>query len=190
MAERRITTVIVQVLSRNWWLLLIRGVLAICFAIAAFFLPGVAAFALVLAFGLWAGLDGIVAIVAAFGPNPHHRWVLILEGIVGIAAAVITFWHPFLVAFVLLLVIAWWAIITGILEIVAAVQLRKEISDEWWLIIAGLASILFGILMFMNPRAGALAVVWIVALYALIFGVVLIGLSMRLRKIGTRLPAT
>jgi uncharacterized membrane protein HdeD (DUF308 family) len=168
---------------------LIRGILAIAFAIAAFAIPGLALVALILAFGLWAAFDGILAIVAAFGPNVHHRWVLLLEGIVGIAAAVVTFRYPGITALVLLLVIASWAVVTGVLEIVAAIQLRKEIDDEWWLIIAGAASILFGILLFLNPGAGAVAVVWIIALYAAVFGIVLIGLSLRLRRVFAHTPA-
>ena len=189
MAGKEGYDVFVQVLGRNWWTLLIRGILAVAFAIAAFAIPGLALSALVLAFGIWAALDGIFAIVSMFGPNAHHRWVLLLEGIVGIAAAVVTFRYPFITALVLLFIIAWWAIITGVLEIVAAIQMRREISDEWWLIIAGAASILFGILLFLNPGAGALAVVWIIGLYAAVFGIVLIGLSLRLRRAVGHAPA-
>ena len=111
-----------EVLARNWWLLLLRGVLAIAFAIVAFAEPGIALFALVLAFGLWAGLDGIFALGAGFGPNAHHRWVFILEGIIGIGAAIVAFRYPGITALTLLLLIAWWAIVTGVLEIIAAIQ--------------------------------------------------------------------
>jgi len=175
----------VTVLARNWWLLLLRGVLAIAFAIAAFLLPGIALFALILTFGVWAALDGAFALIAAFGPNVHHRWVLVLEGIVGLAAGFVAFRYPGLTGITLLLLIAWWAIVTGVLEIVAAIQLRKQIDDEWWLVLAGAASILFGILLLVNPGPGALAVLWIIGFYALLFGVTLIMLSFRLRKIAS-----
>lgn len=172
-----------EVLARNWWLLLIRGILAIAFAIAAFALPGIALYALVLAFGLWAGLDGIFALGAGLGPNVHRRWIFLLEGVIGIAAAIVAFRYPGITALTLLLLIAWWAIVTGVLEIIAAIQLRKVIDDEWWLILAGVASIIFGILLFMNPGPGAVAVLWIIGIYAAVFGVMLIGLSFRLRKL-------
>jgi len=175
-----------EALARNWWLLLIRGVLAIAFAVVAFAWPGIALPALILAFGLWAGLDGIFALGTALGPNVHHRWVFLLEGVVGIAAAIITFRYPNETAFVLLLFIAWWAIVTGVLEIVAAIQLRKVIDDEWWLILAGVASIIFGILLILNPGPGALAVLWIIGIYAAVFGVTLIGLSLRLRRMAPK----
>jgi uncharacterized membrane protein HdeD (DUF308 family) len=178
-----------DVLGRNWWLLLLRGILAIGFAIVAFAMPGIALFALVLAFGLWAGLDGIFALVAAFGPNVERRWVFLLEGVVGIAAAIIAFRYPGITGLTLLFVIAWWAIVTGVLEVIAAIQLRKQIDNEWWLILAGVASIIFGVLLFMNPGPGALAVLWIIGIYAAVFGVVLIGLSLRLRKVAVQ-PAT
>ena len=175
---------IVEVLSRNWWLLLLRGVLAIIFAIVVFAEPGIALYALVLAFGLWAGLDGLFAFGAGLGPNVHHRWVFLLEGVVGVAAAILTFLYPGITALVLLFVIAWWALVTGVLEIVAAFQLRKTMANEWWLVLAGIASIIFGILLFVHPGAGALAVLWVIAVYAAIFGVVLIGLSLRLRRVA------
>jgi uncharacterized membrane protein HdeD (DUF308 family) len=178
--------VMIEVLSRNWWLLLLRGILAIAFGVAAFALPGIALVALVLAFGLWAGLDGIFALASAFGPSAHNRWLFLLEGVVGIAAAIVAFRFPGITALTLLFIIAWWAVVTGIIEIVAAIQLRKQIDDEWWLILAGAASIIFGILLFLNPGAGAIAVLWIIGLYAAVFGVVLIGLSLRLRRFAAR----
>lgn len=175
---------ILEVLGRNWWLVLLRGLLAVIFAICVFAWPGIALFALILAFGLWAGIDGIFALFAAFGPNVQHRWVFVLEGIVGIAAAIVAFRYPGLTGLTLLFLIAWWAIVTGVLEIIAAFQLRQKINDEWWLILAGAASILFGILLLMNPGPGALAVLWIIAIYAAVFGIALIVLSFRLRKVA------
>jgi uncharacterized membrane protein HdeD (DUF308 family) len=172
-------------LARNWWLLLLRGIAALAFGIATFLVPGVAIAALVLAFGLWAAVDGAFALIAAFGPNAHHRVILILEGIVGLGAAFVTFRYPLLTGITLLYLIAWWAIVTGVLEIVAAVQLRKQIDDEWWLIVAGALSILFGVLLLINPGSGALAVLWIIGFYAILFGVSMVLLSFRLRKINT-----
>jgi uncharacterized membrane protein HdeD (DUF308 family) len=175
---------ILEVLGRNWWLVLLRGLLAVIFAICAFAWPGTMLVALILVFGLWAGIDGIFALFAAFGPNVQHRWVFILEGIVGIAAAIVAFRYPGLTGLTLVFLIAWWAIVTGVLEIIAAFQLRQKINDEWWLILAGAASILFGILLLRNPFAGALAVVWILGVYAAVFGIAMIVLSFRLRKVA------
>jgi uncharacterized membrane protein HdeD (DUF308 family) len=173
----------VHALARNWWIFLLRGLLAIAFALIAFIWPAAAGLALVILFGAWAFVDGIFALGSAiFGKNVQHRWLLVLEGIVGVVAGLVVWFWPGLAAFTLLLFIAWWAIITGILEIFYAIQLRKTITNEWLYILAGLASVIFGGLIIWHPWAGAFAVIWIIAAYAAIFGILLIGFSMRLRS--------
>ena len=174
----------VHVLTRNWWLVLIRGILAVVFGILAFLWPGATILAIGILFGAYALVDGIFAILMTFrAAGSHERWwPFLLEGIVGIAIAAITWYDVGITLLALYLTIAAWAFLTGIFEIVAAVQLRKQISNEIWLIIGGIASILFGILMIWRPLAGALAVIWIIAAYAVIFGFILIAFSLRLRS--------
>jgi uncharacterized membrane protein HdeD (DUF308 family) len=174
----------VDVLARNWWALVLRGVAAIVFGLLAFFVPGAALFALVLLFGAYSLVDGILAVFAAVrAAQSHTRWTsLALEGVVGILVGLVTFFWPHLTALALVYVIAFWAIVTGILELVAAVQLRKHIQNEWLLVLGGLLSLVFGAWIAFEPGGGALAVVWIIAWYAILFGVILIGLGFRLRS--------
>lgn len=173
------------VLARNWWALAIRGIAAIIFGILAFIWPGSALVVLVLLFGAYALVDGIFAIVAAVTGHaqPANFWALILEGVVGIIIGLVTFFWPGLTAIALLYVIAAWALITGVLEVIMAVRLRREISNEWLLGLSGLASIIFGLLLVIFPGTGALAVIWLIAAYAIIFGIILLGLALRVRGI-------
>jgi len=173
----------VHVLARNWWALLIRGIAAVIFGILAFLWPGNTIVVLVILFGAYAFVDGVFAIVAAVrAAQAHERWwPFVLEGIVGLLIAAVTIYDLRLTAIALYFTIAAWAFITGILEISAAIQLRKTIANEWLLILAGICSILFGVLMLWHPIAAALAIVWIIATYAVVFGVIMIALAFRLR---------
>ena len=142
-----------------WWVLLLRGVLAILFGIAAYAWPGMTLVTLLTLFGAFAFVDGIFNVFHAFsGRKEDERWwVLLLEGLLGIAIGVITFQAPEITATVLILYIGFWAMATGVLRIVLAVRLRKEIEGEWWMALAGLAGIVFGVFMVARPGAGALA---------------------------------
>jgi uncharacterized membrane protein HdeD (DUF308 family) len=170
-------------LARNWWVLALRGVVAILFGIIAFIWPGLTLISLVLLFGAYAFLDGIFSIIAAWrGRETNERWwALLLEGILGLAAGVIAFVWPGAAAVGLLYVIAAWAILTGILEIVAAIRLRQEIDNEWLLGLTGVASIIFGLLLAIWPGAGLLTLTWIIGGYAIAFGVLMLLLAFRLR---------
>ncbi len=172
-----------EALVPNWWLIALRGVVAIIFAFCTFFAPEISLTALVLLFGAYALADGAFAIAAALRGRGSNEtwWLLILEGIAGIATGIAAALWPGITALALLYVIAIWAIITGGFEIAAAVRLRKVITREWLLGIAGLASIVFGVLLLLFPGPGALAVVFWIGAYALVSGSLMIGLGMRLR---------
>ena len=173
-------------LGRNWWLLLLRGLVAIVFALLTWAQPGVSLAALVLVFGIYVLADGLLGVWSAIAKrrDNRHWWVLLLWGLVGIVVGVMTFIMPGITGLVLLMYIAAWAVITGVLQIVAAIRLRKEIKGEWLLILSGLVSVAFGVLLFLQPGAGALAVAWIIAAYAFIFGVLMVLLAFKVRKLG------
>jgi uncharacterized membrane protein HdeD (DUF308 family) len=170
-----------HLLARYWWVLALRGVLAVLFGLFAFFIPGITLLSLVLLFGAYVLLDGIFDLVAATR-SPSHHWALVLEGIVGIIAGILTFLWPGITAMVLLYLIAFWAIFTGVLEIIAGIRLRQVLSDEIWLILMGVLSLLFGLFILIFPSAGALAVVYWIGAYALLFGIMLLALAFRLRS--------
>ncbi len=174
----------VDVLARNWWALLIRGLAAILFGLFALIFPVAAGAALVILFGAYAFVDGIFAIISAVrAAEAHQRWgAFLFEGIVGLIVAAIVFFEPRAAAIGLYITIAIWAVVTGILEIVAAVQLRKVLPNDWLLLLGGIASILFGILMIVYPLAGALTVIWLIGAYAIVFGVIMVGFSFRMRS--------
>lgn len=174
----------IQAVARNWWTLALRGLAAVLFGLATFVWPDITLFVLVLMFGAYAFVDGIFALVAAFSDRAGKQrwWVLLLEGLAGIAAGILTFIWPGMTAFVLLYLIAAWAIVTGIFEVIAAIRLRREIEGEWLLALGGIASIIFGILMVIWPGAGALTVVWLIGSYAFVFGLLMIFLAFRLRS--------
>jgi uncharacterized membrane protein HdeD (DUF308 family) len=171
------------ILAKNWWSILLRGIAAILFAVIAVISPGITLRALVLLFGAYALIDGILSIVAAVrAAQAHERWlVLVLEGLAGIATSIVTVVWPIVTLLVLVVLIAAWALVTGILEIVAAVRLRKVIRGEWLLALTGVASILLGALLIAMPLTGALALALLMGAYALVFGVLLIALAFRLR---------
>src|ERR1700691_901622 len=167
-------------LAANWWALALRGLVAVLFGLLTFFLPGITLVTLVLLFGAYALFDGVFNVMAFFRVA-SHQWALLIEGVIGIVAGVLTFAWPAITAIVLLYVIAFWAILTGILEIVAGIRLRKVITNEWLLLVVGVLSILFGLLILFAPGAGALAIVLWIGAYALVFGIFLLALAFRLR---------
>jgi uncharacterized membrane protein HdeD (DUF308 family) len=167
-------------LARNWWALALRGLAAVLFGLLTFFVPGITLVTLVLLFGAYAMVDGIFNVIAFFRVLSHH-WALLIEGLIGIAAGIVTFAWPAITAIALLYVIAFWAIFTGIFEIIAGIRLRKAIRNEWLLLLIGVLSLLFGILILLAPGAGALTIILWIGAYAFLFGVVLLALAFRLR---------
>ncbi|HEY1370964.1 MAG TPA: HdeD family acid-resistance protein [Candidatus Binatia bacterium] len=170
-------------LASNWWVVLLRGIAGIVFGIATFFAPAISLAFLVLLFGAYALVDGVLTLISAVRNTTNRRWwVLLIEGLVGVIAGIITFVWPGITAVALLYVIAAWALITGALEIAEAIRLRKVIDNEWLLVLSGIVSIALGVLLAMFPGPGALAVVLWIGAYALIFGILLVGLGFRLRS--------
>jgi uncharacterized membrane protein HdeD (DUF308 family) len=172
-------------LAENWWLLLLRGIAAIAFGVLAFTWPGLTLLTLTLMWGIYAIADGALALWAAIagrGGEIAPRWWLAVVGIAGILAGLLTFVWPDMTALVLLMFIASWAIVIGALQIWGAIRLRKEIPDEWLLGLSGVLSVAFGVLMFAQPGAGALAVIWLIGWFAILAGCVYIALSFQLKK--------
>jgi len=173
-------------LTNNWSVLFLRGVIAILFAVCALAKPGLSLAALILLFGGYTFVDGVLHLIAAFRSGGGNWWALMLAGIFGIGAGVVMFSYPGLTALSLLYYIGFWSIASGVAEIIAAVRLRKEIEGEWRLALAGLLAVMFGIFFVVAPGAGALGLLMVIAVYAFGTGVVLILLGFKLRALGKR----
>lgn len=171
-------------LAKNWWLLLLRGIASIVFGVLAFAWPGLTLVTLVLFYGAFALVDGVIALVAAFsgGAKPAPTWWLVVVGLLGIAAGIATFLMPGITALLLIIFMGAWALVHGIFEIVGAIQLRKEIDNEWMLILSGIVSVLFGLIVLIAPGAGALGLIWAIAAYSIVFGITFIALALRLKN--------
>ncbi len=173
-------------LARNWWLVALRGTLAVIFGMAAFVWPGVTFEVLVLLFGAYAFVDGVL--VLSFGlmaaGDGEQWWPLVLSGIFGIGLGVLTFARPETMALALVYVAGFWAIVTGLLEIVAAIRLRDVVSGEWLMGLGGVLSIIFGVLVVAQPNSGALALVYLFGFYAILAGISQVALGFRLRGLG------
>ena len=183
----RVPVIDLESLTRNWWALALRGVAGILFGIITFLWPGISLAALVFLFGAYAFADGVLSIVSAVRRRAGDRWwLLLLQGIVGIGAGVVTLFWPGITALALLAVIAAWALIGGALQVAAAIRLRKVITGEWLLALGGVLSIALGVLLLIFPGPGALALVLWTGAYAFVFGIVLLVLGFKLR--GLRSP--
>ncbi len=174
-------------LAKKWWVLALRGILLIVIGLLAFVSPLV----WVTFVGIYMLIDGMVMLVSGFGDQPsgESRWPLIIVGILGLLAGLIVLWNPALGGITLTIVIAAWAIVTGILTIIAAIRVREEIDNEWWLIISGVLAIIFGILVFQNVLAGILTIAWVFGIFAIVAGILSIALAFRVRDFGTTIGA-
>jgi uncharacterized membrane protein HdeD (DUF308 family) len=173
----------------SWWTVLLRGIVTIAFGLAAFAWPGLTAATLVLMFGFYALADGAFSLLAAIGGRRHgeDRWLLALEGVIGIWAGVVTLRAPQITAAMLVFFISIWAMATGFLRIAAAMRLRKEISGELWLVLSGILSVAFALMLMLRPDVGAIGLIWIIASYALILGLfeILLGVELRGARTAT-----
>jgi len=175
---------VVHAFKLNWWLLALRGLVAVLFGVLAFMWPGATLITLVWLFGAFALVNGILSLVlAAKTPKGYPKvGSLIFGGLLGILAGLLAFVMPGITALGLLILIAAWAIVTGIMELVAAVKLRKIINNEWLLVLAGIASVVFGVLLLFQPAAGALVLIWWIGAWALLSGILLMILAFRMRN--------
>ncbi|HEY4449267.1 MAG TPA: HdeD family acid-resistance protein [Steroidobacteraceae bacterium] len=173
-----------DILSRYWWMTLLRGIFWILFGIVIFARPGISLLSLTFALGVVMFVDGIINAANAFSGRKEHDdwWVLLLVGLAGIGIGLLTFYNPAATALAVVLYVAIWAIATGLLEIVAAVRLRKQIEGEFWLALAGIASVVFGVLLAARPGVGALTILWLIGVYAIAFGVILLLLAFKVRS--------
>lgn len=173
-------------MARWWWTFIVRGVLAIAFGILAFLSPQWGIFVLVGLFAAWALIDGAGSLIAGWSGRGRDKnwWLEILEGVVSIVAGLVALLLPTFAAEVLVIIIGAWAIVTGVFEIYMAFRLREQIEGELWMGLAGVASILFGLILFLFPGAGALSVVWLIGSFAIVFGIFLVILGVRLRRVN------
>jgi uncharacterized membrane protein HdeD (DUF308 family) len=171
--------------SRYWWVPVLRGLVAIALAVFAFVWPLATIAALVLVFGAVALVDGILAIAAGIAArrSTSDWWVLLVQGFVGISIGVLAVLYPSVTALAFVVLIALWAIGLGVLQVVAAVRLRRDISGGWWLALGGILGIAFGILLVCNPVQGGLAVVWLVGVFGMLWGAMLIIGGFDLRRL-------
>ncbi|HKP05248.1 MAG TPA: HdeD family acid-resistance protein [Chthoniobacterales bacterium] len=177
---------VADTLSHNWWLLALRGLTAVIFGVLTFIWPAISLFALIMLFGAFALVNGVLSVfLAAKAPKGYPRFgSLLIGGLLGIFTGFLTFFWPGLTALGLLIMIAAWAIATGVMEIVAAIKLRKKIKGEWLLVLAGICSVAFGIMLLLMPGPGALVLVLWIGAYALVSGILLIILAFKMRKLG------
>jgi uncharacterized membrane protein HdeD (DUF308 family) len=175
-----------ELVRQVWWMFAWRGVVALLFGALALVWPGLTLLWLVVLFAVYAFIGGGVSVVAGFRnrKTDDHWWLALLLGLVSLGAGIIAVLHPDLTALVLVLLMGANAIVTGILDIAIAIRLRKAIRGEWVLVLAGLVSILFGVLVFLFPGAGALALVWLISLYAIMVGILLLVAAWRARRLS------
>lgn len=174
----------ITTLKQNWWIPVVRGVFAVIFGAIALLAPALALTALVVVFGAYALIDGAMAIYSGYqGRHVHeHWWITVIEGVFGVIAGIAALLLPVFVGLTLLIVIGFWAIATGVMEVVLAFHLRKEIEDEVYLGIAGILSVLFGLFVIIFPLGGVLAIAWLIGLYSILFGGFMIALGLRLHN--------
>jgi uncharacterized membrane protein HdeD (DUF308 family) len=173
-----------EILSRYWWMTVLRGLFWILFGVVILARPGISLLSLTLALGIVIFADGILNVMNAFAGRKVHEdwWVLLLVGLTGIGIGALTFYSPQTTALALVFYVAIWAIATGLLQIAAAIRLRRQLAGEVWWILAGIASVIFGVLLIVQPAAGALTLLWLFAVYAIAFGVLLVLLAFRVRS--------
>jgi uncharacterized membrane protein HdeD (DUF308 family) len=168
-----------EMMAKYWWLNLIRGLVALALGIILLAMPAIfSIYLLVMFVGAYFLVDGIFALIFFLAhPKTNHRWWIFVEGIAGILAAVVVFVWPGMTAVFLLYFIAFWALITGVFEIIYAIGQWKTLKGKGWILTGGILSIIVGCILLSNPVAGALALMWVIAFYLVLFGIMLIVFS-------------
>lgn len=180
-----------DILSRNWWVLLLRGLAAVIFGILTLTNPGISLASLTTLFGAYALADGVLgAWTALFDRDAQSNWVwLLLEGLLGIVVGLLVMFNPAMTTLLLIFYVAIRAMVTGLIEIFVAIRLRREIDNEWALIFAGAVSTLLGAYLIARPGAGAIAMAWLIGIYALVFGLLFVFLAFRVKSLANRIQA-
>jgi uncharacterized membrane protein HdeD (DUF308 family) len=174
-------------LASYWWTLLFRGIAAMLFGLAALFWPGLTLFTLIVFFGAYTFVDGVFAIVTGIRGSGGRRWLLFADGVLGVLVGLIAFFSPGATALVLLYVIAVWAVLTGVLKVVMAIWLRREIDNEWTMALSGVLWVLLGVVLAVLPGVGLLSLSWLIGVFALGAGLTFLVLAFRVR--GQAAPA-
>lgn len=175
-----------DLLSENWWIVLVRGFAALIFGLLTWFYPFISILVMVMFFGFYALVDGVMGIVLSINGRKTHQdwWLMLIWGFISVLAGFLTFFVPGITWLVLITFIAIWALVSGILQIVAAIRLHKSVGGEGWMITAGVLSMLVGIILLVNPIQGGIALTWVIGIYAALFGVVNIALAFRMRRLS------
>jgi uncharacterized membrane protein HdeD (DUF308 family) len=179
--------------ARDWWVFAIRGIAALIFGVLAFIWPETTLTVLVFLFGAYVLVDGaslIVALVRGDAIARRHAWAVGIMGVLGIVAGVVTFAAPGLTAMSLLYLVAFWAIAMGTFQVIGAIVLRRELEGEFWMALGGIASVVFGALLVAFPSDGLITLVWLVGLWAVVFGASSLGLASRLHGIDKALSSS
>ncbi len=186
----------IRAISKYWWVFTLRGLIAIAFGLAALLWPALTLGVMVLLFGLFALFEGGLAILTSFGKGDEKGgWTLLFEGVAGLLVCVIVLlgaslgsilW-PQVAAVMLVFYIAGWAILAGLFKIITAIRIRREVKGEWMLGLSGCVSILFGLILILNPGTGVVAVAWLIGIFAIILGIFLTLLGLRFRGMGYHL---
>jgi uncharacterized membrane protein HdeD (DUF308 family) len=174
-----------EVLSQYWWVFVLRGIFAVLFMILAVFWPGITVAALILLFSSYVLIDGILLILKAIGNwnAREDRLLLLIEGFLGIGIGMLTFIVSSITMLVLFFYIVAWSLSTGVIKIVAAIRLRKEMASEWWLLMSGFASVLFAFLLMSFFNVGTVALAYVIVVYAILYGIILVIMGFKLLKV-------
>ena len=177
-----------ELLARSWWMLALQGLVALLFGVLAVLWPGLTLLWLMALFAAYAIISGGAALYGAVKNRTMDRgwWLILLLGLVSVAAGVLAIFYPGLTALALVLLMGANALITGVLQIAVAIRLRKMVGNEWLLVLTGVASIVFGVVVLVFPGAGALALVWLISFYAVLSGILLLSLAFRVKGWGSK----
>jgi uncharacterized membrane protein HdeD (DUF308 family) len=175
-----------KMLFKNWWMILLKGTLLIIFGILAFLRPGITMTSLVIWFAAFMIADGVISLAAVISNwnSREDKWLLVAEGALGVLLGILIFRRPVIFEVFIAYLIGFWAIFSGISKIAMAIQLRKEMEGEGWLVLSGILSILFGIIIFAQPMTGIATLMWIAGTFAVLVGILMIFLSLKLRRSG------